>query len=68
MDTLRGHLYRSKSRDRLERGRERGERGNNITKEEKYVVIPYCRGMSKRLRRVYKRHGISMYSMSGYTH
>ena len=30
------------------------------------MVIPYCRGMSERLRRAYKRYGISMYSKPEY--
>ena len=59
---------RGKRESERERKRERAKRGNTVMKEErKYVVIPYCRLMSERLRRVYKRHRISMYSKLGYT-
>ena len=54
---------RERERQRqTERERERDARGDTITKEvRKYVVIPICRGLFRRLRRVYKRHGISRY-------
>lgn len=36
-------------------------------KPKGYVVIPYAKGISERLRRVYRKHGISMYSKAGLT-
>lgn len=40
---------------------------DNTKKAKTCVVIPYTRGMSERLSRVYKKHGISMFSKPGYT-
>jgi len=37
------------------------------SKPRGYAVIPYTQGVSERLRRVYKKHGISLYSKAGFT-
>ena len=36
-------------------------------KQKGFVVLPYCKGISERLKRVFKKHGVSLYSKAGQT-
>ncbi len=51
--------------------RKRKENEEGSQQEEKkpkgFVVIPYTKGVSERLKRVYGKHGINMYSKAGTT-
>ena len=54
----------------LEGKRDRKKEGGEQHEEKKpkgYVVVPYSKGVSERLRRVFGKHGISMYSKAGQT-
>ena len=46
--------------------KERGEVNQGDRKKKNCVVIPYCQGMSERLKRVYKKYDVNMFSKPGF--
>ena len=53
---------RQKLREELRKGKDQ-----EIEKPKGYAVVPYVRGVTERLKRVFKKHGIILYPKAGYT-
>jgi len=53
----------SKKKDQNKEGNDQ----ENETRPKGIAVLPYMKGVSERLQRAYRKHGISMYSKAGYT-